>query len=359
MKRTATLVAGLLLVTGTVFASEWKMTGATVEGTFDLVNTQNGALNSNGGDLNLTFKTEKEFTVGTVGVEAKFNKSEEDNAVKLTYSKTEGDFTVATSAKILEAKDTNSSVTSVKEAGAISFKTAEGSDTYIKWNVMGSKTTSLTFYPYEVDGMNWDKDTFVSFDNSNNKGGFKLATKIGASDLAIKFSEKDGDSKTENKYSVKGELSTKVSTASITAAAGMSTSTGTTFAAAKVEMPVAKFTVIGEVNVENMDTYKDAKFGMFAKGSYKMPVMNGYTPTAYASFKSVSSPDLKATPTTDEAITKTTTELGLGLNKGSFTITPKAVLEAADKNAYDKEKSENGTTEKSATKLAVTVKYGF
>lgn len=343
MKRTATLVAGLLLVTGTVFAGDWTVTGANVQGTFDLVNSQNGSLNSNGGDLDLTLKAEKDYgKAGVVGLKLALDK-DADSGLTLTYAKTEGDFTVATAAKLIDEKG------SLLNGDAV-VAMNQNSDTYFKWNVMGSKTTSLTFYPYEVADMNWDNDTFKSFDSTNNKGGLKLATKIGTSDLAVKFTSKNDDSTTKNEYSVKGEFGTKVATATVNAAAGYSTGSKTTMMAIKASMPVAALTVNAEFNTEKVDT-ADAKVGVFVKGSYKLAEMNGYTPTAYASMKMLNKYVVTASGATTE------TEAGLDLNKGSFTITPKVILNTAENKVLGKEDSSEKS--KNAMLVAVKVKYAM
>ena len=350
MKRTATLVAGLLLVTGTVFASEWKVAGATVEGTYNLMHSEFGALGAEGEDLNLTLKPEKDFgKAGVVGVEAEFDKDGEDNSVKLTYSKTEGDFTVATSAKILQADDD----TTDKHDAQISLKTDEGSDTYIKWNVMGSKTTTLTFYPWEVDGMSWDNDTWESFKNSNNNGGLTLATKVANLDTKVKFSATEGKSNADAKYTVKGEFGLAVAKAKVDAAVGYSNSSKTSLVAAKASLPMGKLTVNGEFNTTKVDK-ADAAVGIFAKVSYAMGDLQGYAATPYASFKMLN--DVAAFE--DEGIKSDYTEIeaGIGMAKGSFTITPKVIVNAADKAVYGRV---NDADEKSAFKAGVKVAYGF
>ena len=98
MKRTATLLAGLLLVTGTVFAAEWSVTGARVETNTTLVDTQNGVGGVDGGDLDLEVKAEKTGAYGTVGLVLQ-NDKDDDTDLRITYSKTEGDWTVATDRK--------------------------------------------------------------------------------------------------------------------------------------------------------------------------------------------------------------------------------------------------------------------
>ena len=106
MKRTATLLAGLLLVTGTVFAEGVQVTAAHVEGTYWLTNSQYGSLGSEGGDLDLEVKVEKAGKFGTVGLVLQGD-IDDDEDLRLTYSKTEGDWTVATEALLVDSDGTS------------------------------------------------------------------------------------------------------------------------------------------------------------------------------------------------------------------------------------------------------------
>lgn len=229
MKRTATLVAGLLLVTGTVFgASEWKMTEANVEGTYFLTNSQTGSLGSEGGDLDVTFKTEKDFgKAGVVGVELGLEK-DDDSELSFSYTKTEGDWTVGTGATLGKNGD-------FLPGDAME----KSSDTYIKWNVMGNKATALTFYPYEVDGMSFDEETFESFIDYA-KPGLKIDTKVANTNVAFTLATTNGDNATENQNTFKVAADTKVAGFDIKAAAGVGETT--------VNYAKNSATLLGKVN---------------------------------------------------------------------------------------------------------------
>lgn len=354
MKRTATLLAGLLLVTGTVFAAEWTVTGARVETNTTLVDTQNGVGGVDGGDLDLEVKAEKTGAYGTVGLVLQ-NDKDDDTDLRVTYTKTEGDWTVATEALLV---DSNGDLLGQNKTDEGNMNKGDG--IYIKWNVMGSKTTTLTIYPYEVGGLSWDNDTWESFkDNARHKdGGLALATKVGESDLAVRLVTANDETTTKNEYTLKGDFSTKVGTAKLAVAAGYASGFKTTMAAAKVEVPVSKFTVNAELNTQKTDE-ADTSVGAFVKGSYKLAAVNGYNPTAYVSFLYMNeAANLLEddNPADAAAGDRTEIEAGLGMNKGSFTITPKVVIKNADNSVYGKEDSADKEKTAMAAKITVTYK---
>lgn len=197
MKRTATLVAGLLLVTGTVFA-EVKVTAAHVEGTYWLTNSQTGSFGSKqDNDLDLEVKAEKTGDFGTVGLVLQ-NDKDDDTDLRLTYTKTAGDFTVATEALLIDSD--GELLGKNAEGGIAGANMNKGDGTYISWDVMGSKTFKLTYYPYEVEGMSFDKETFESFVGYANPG-MKLDVKVNPNtNLAFRFVTDNGkDEETEKK----------------------------------------------------------------------------------------------------------------------------------------------------------------
>jgi hypothetical protein len=349
MKKTATLLAGLLLVTGTVFAGEWTVSSATVEGTLNVIDTQYGALSTDAGDLNFTVKSEKEGDFGKLTAELGLDKKSEDNSFKLTYMKTEGDFTVATSAKLITTSKTANS-------GNWALETQEGSDSYIKWNVMGSETVSATYYPWEVDGMSWDNDTWESFTGYGNPG-LAVAVKLSDStDFTTKLSVANGDSTTKNKYAVKGEFNTKMDSVTVNAYGAYATNDKQMAMGAKASMTLSDaLTVNGEFNTSKKDK-DDAFVGMFAKVSSKLEDMNGYTPTAYASVKYLNK-DAANSDEGDSNGALTELEGGLALAQGSFTITPKVVLTSREEKDFGKEDSTDMS--KTRTKLGVNFKYSM
>lgn len=390
MKRTATLVAGLLLVTGTVFgASEWKMTEANVEGTYFLTNSQTGSLGSEGGDLDVTFKTEKDFgKAGVVGVELGLEK-DDDSELSFSYTKTEGDWTVGTGATL------------GKNGAFLPGDAMEkSSDTYIKWNVMGNKATALTFYPYEVDGMSFDEETFESFIDYA-KPGLKLDTKVANTNIAFTIATTNGTTRTENQNTFKVAADTKVAGFDIKAAAGVGETTqnysatdktlvgkvtvanasmaiGTdyvkegNFAAVQAKTTMGKISVLAEFNTENAEfkntTGAKAKVaevtqtGIYGKVSYDMGTMNTYKLTPYASLEitDYETKNAAGNKVTGSSDTLTDVEAGLDINQGSFTVTPKIVInKAADNKIFNEEKNSTAKTEKDATMVGIKFKYAL
>lgn len=387
MKRTATLVAGLLLVTGTVFgASEWKMTGANVEGTYFLTNSQYGSLGSDGGDLDMEVKIEKSGDFGTLGLRLQTDKpGDGDQDLELLYSKTQGDWSVGTAARLIDS------------TGDIILSTKRDDSTYIKWNVMGSKTTALTFYPYEVGGMSFDNETFESFIDYS-KPGLKLDTKVANTNVSFTLATTNGDNVTENQNTFKVAADTKVAGITIMAAAGVGETTKKysatdktldgkvtvanasmtnntdyvkegNFAAVQAKTTFGKISVLAEFNTESAEFKttgssgtKQAEItqtGIYGKVSYDMGTMNTYKLTPYASME-ITDYETKVLGTKVAASSDTLTdvEAGLDINQGSFTVTPKIVINKAADNKifYEEDKT---TTDKSATMVGIKFKYAL
>ncbi len=390
MKRTATLLAGLLLVTGTVFAAEWTVTGARVETNTTLVDTQNGVGGVNGGDLDLEVKAEKTGAYGTVGLVLQ-NDIDDDTDLRITYSKTEGDWTVATEALLIDADGKLLGETSDTTTTGKNGNMNKGDGTYISWDVMGSKMFKLTYYPYEVGGLSFDNETFESFIGYANPG-MKLDVKVNdKTNVAFRLATDNGMNNTENLYSYKVDVETKVGSAEIKAAAGVGEVTNTyvvgdsfldvvsvatgqagtytkegSFVAAQLKMPIAKFTVLAEANMETAEfSQAGVKVGeidataVYLKGSYAMGTYNKYSVTPYASVE-ITDTEVKIggvkSPTKSDTVTDL--EAGVELNQGSFTITPKVVVNKADDNkSYLKEDGDANSNKKTAT--AVGVKFAY
>jgi hypothetical protein len=353
MKKTAVLLAGLLLVTGTVFAEGWEVTGADVSGTLNIVDTQSG-MDMEDGDAYLGLEMVKEGDFGTLTFTAEFDKDgDTGEAVDIAYSKTEGDFSVGLGAAIdFSGDDTSSSV---------GLTTDANSDTYLAWQVMGSEDMKLTVYPFEVDGMSWDEDTWESF-TGNGGEGFALAVTLAEDTTVTAKWAMDEQSTDTNANAFKFELSTKVSDISIDAYLGMrpevdaeisSTNDVTSMTAmgAKASMTMDSLTLNGEFNTQTEDE-GDALVGIYAKASLAMDEINGYATTAYASFTSLNEyVDTAAGATTE-------IEAGVTLAQGSFSVTPKIVLETAENDVYGEEETGANATD-SATTIGVEFAYSM
>ncbi|TDT69738.1 hypothetical protein EV215_1267 [Hypnocyclicus thermotrophus] len=333
MKKTATLLAGLLLVTGTVFATEWNVTGANIGGTVNVLDTVNG-MNIEGGDLNFTLSTSKTGDFGDLSFDISVG---DDNNLSASYSKTEGDFEIGFGATLISA------------GSEFDLDTDKDSGAYIKWAVMGSEMTSFTLYPWEVDGMDWDNDTFAS-DSNISAPGFKLAVKLDdASSVAAKLAVMD-NTNTKNKYQVKGEFNTTVAGVTLGTAVSYTTGTKAMYTGATASMNLTDaVSVNGEFFMEKDNKNADAQTGVFAKGSYSLEEINGYASTAYASVKLLN----KEVNTTNGATTEL--ETGVGMSKGHFTITPKLIITSSENKVYAKEDS----TDMSKTKTVAGVEFTY
>ena len=363
MKKTATLVAGLLLVTGTVLATGlngWDLTGTTVEGDLWLMHSENGPLTSDGGDLDVTVEATKETEVGKFGVKAYMEDANDgDDEVTLSFSRTQGNFEVGLGAAIIDRADG-------AEEAQFRLETKDNSDSYLKWNM--TEKMSLTYYPWEVDGMSsFDEDTFEAFvigDRSNDyveaKGGLALAINVNADTTAtLKYAvlSPGYEDNKENFFAYKGELKTKVGPASVDAyvayttgfATGMKTGSTTDIDAknmyalgARALMDLnEKVSLTAEFNMENIEDAKyndgtlngkdaETAMGLFVKGAMKLADMAEYKPTAYASFKYLND---VAADRYDEGNTFNDymeLEAGLTLAQGNFSVTPKVVISMQD-----------------------------
>ncbi|MBZ4684176.1 MAG: hypothetical protein JG768_1603 [Fusobacteriales bacterium] len=358
MKKTATLLAGLLLVTGTVFAANWDVTTATVEGDIYLLSTENGSLGTSAGDLNFKLEAVKSGDFGTLTTTIAVDKASEDQtAINFAYEKTEGDFTIGIGADVATTDGAGNTAT-------WAFKTNESSDAYIAWNVMGSETVKFTYYPYEVDGMSWDNDTWESFAQTSDPGFALDLTLSENTTVTTKVAVANGDSNTKNSYTAKLELSTVVAGASVSAAVGASsynavatdTTKNTMLVAASVSKDLTDtVSVSAEYNMEKVED-TDALTGIYVYGSADLEEVNGYKPTAYAALTLLN--DMAANyDNVDSNGAFTELEVGLDMAQGNITVTPYVVFDSREEKAYSKEDSLD--TSKTATTVAVSLSYSF
>lgn len=356
MKKTATLVAGLLLVTGTVLATGlngWDLTGTTVEGDLWLMHSENGPLTSDGGDLDVTVEAKKETEIGTFGVKVYMeNDDDDDNEVSLSYSRTQGKFEVGMGATIIQDPTGNT----VDNDASFDLTTKANSDSYLKWNI--TDKTSLTYYPWEVADMSWDNETWESFDLNNVEGGLALAMTVSeGTSVTLKYAITEGNNTTtENFYAIKAELATKIANGSVAAYVGLSQEEGAATGeddlmamGALLNMNLSDaMALTAEVNYQDQDYSEDAALGAFAKVAVKLADMADYKPTAYASFKYLNGTawaldDGQATAGSVEFEDYMELEAGLTLAQGNFSVTPKINLEMQDNGfgEYDKASAED------------------
>jgi hypothetical protein len=358
MKKTAVLLAGLLLVTGTVFAEGWSITDANVEGSFYIVDTQNG-MNMTNGDVDLEVESSKDLGDGkSAFIELNFDENTESD-IDFGFEVTEGDFFASIGAQ-LALTDADSDGDN-SDAAALELKTKDGDSTYLGWYVMGNQDMKLTVYPYEIADMSWDNDTWESFTEIND-GGFALAMTLAEDTTAtFKWAVKDNTT-SANVNAFKGELSTKVSGISLDAYLGLvpevdedtTKQDGITAMGVYATMTMDALTLKGEFNTSTTGD-ADAAVGLFAKAALALDEMNGYATTAYASFKNLNEQALVADGNSSYGETYTEIEAGVELSQGSFTVKPKIVMGTADAKAFS---VDNDTDkEKAFTKIGVTFGY--
>jgi hypothetical protein len=365
MKKTAVLLAGLLLVTGTVFAEGWEVTGAAVEGTLNIIDTQNG-MDMTDGDVDLVIKTTKEVKEGASAyVELNFeNESESNSDIGFGFSVTEGDFFATIGAKLEltsnevgtwdHDNDTKTKEITLSSSSKLKLVTKDGDSTYLGWYVMGNKDMKLTVYPYEVAGMSWDNDTWESF-TGNGSEGFAFAYTVAEGTTVTAKWAMFENANAVNHDAFKFELATKVAGASVDAYFATRPENtdakvkADTAMGAKASMPMGDLTVSGEFNTETIDD-GDAKTGLFAKVAYAMGDINGYATTPYASFKTLNEyVDTAAGATTE-------TEAGVTLAQGSFSVKPKVVIKTAENKKF---KQEDDTDTDTATTAGITFAYSM
>jgi hypothetical protein len=347
MKKTAVLLAGLLLVSGTVFAEGWEVSQAELETTFNVVDSENG-MNVKNGDIDFDFQLTKEVKEGaSANIELA---ADEDGNDELSggFEATEGDFSV--------------SIAAIYNLGLSSKGlTVKGEDgNYIKWNVMGNADMVLGLHPYGVN-TEWDEDTFEAFKTNNGSsmeddGAVTLAITVNETTSAtVTMVMVDGDT-AENATALKVEGSTKAGDISIngyfaTISEVTGVSTDQTAMGVAGSMPMGDLTLSGEFNTETIGD-NDAKVGLFAKAALAMAEMNGYGRTAYAEFTSLNDQVDTAAGATTEI------EAGLELTQGSFTVTPKVNIKSAENKVYGED--EKGTNQAdSATTVGLTVAYSL
>jgi hypothetical protein len=369
MKKTATLVAGLLLVTGTVLATGlngWDLTGTTVEGDLWLMHSVSGPLTSEGGDLDVTIKATKETEMGTFGVEAFMEDDDDDDSgLTLSYSRTQGNFEVGLAASIIDDEKGNGG------NAEFDFNTDTTSDSYLKWNM--TEKMSVTYYPWEVADMSWDNETWESFDlgDESNKGGLALAMKLNeGTTVTFKYTAGQGsgdEDTTENMYAFKAELSTKLANGTLDAYAGLAQeeveNEDLMALGALLNMNLSDaMALTAELNYQDAE-YDDAAIGAYAKVAVGLADMAEYKPTAYASFKYLSGQayNLDEGLTGDDATATDEDfmeiEAGLALAQGNFTVTPKVVISMKDETFGEYDDAE--ATEDMAYKFGVNFLYSL
>jgi len=307
MKRTATLLAGLLLVTGTVFAAgELDFSGTTIKAQTILLNTNaDGNVNDDSnGDTDIVLKAKYNLSNNTTAT-FKFDTDSEDDTyddnmnimVKTVQGKVEAQFDAGL--------DFSNDVSGATTTSMKFVENQDSSDTYIKYN--HTKDMAVTFYPFNMglsNGSNFDEgDSFTQIPGVVATFG---KVYVGAGMDSVENNVGDD---TESVLAIKAGYETTVAGATLKAKYSGAfwdddkLTTGATVVGTAGRLGVVvhdvnvqatykvgkALTLTGEVGMETLekDAYTlgtekvDSGFGLFVKGSYAMSSVM----TPYVSFQ--------------------------------------------------------------------------
>ena len=407
MKKTVALLAGMLLASGTVLGADITLNHTKFEATYNLMDSINGTGSTYVGktwDANLRFRAAVGLDLGESGkittlidlsnVDEGDNEDIENRTIRMNYVNSFKDFELAIGGVVFDGRDkelnaiehqdvefdhdndhnTDPVIVSVPSTtvvkNPISLSTLATRDSYIKWNVLGSKKLSLTYYPYAID-MAWkDWDTEETFKGKTDPG-MEVDYKINDNtDVELRVATMHGNdtSAKENKFAYRATLNTKVAGITLNTYYGFngeekSVIEDTNNPLVKVAYGVManktfgeKLTVQANFNSETVGAGK-AKVWMFGKASYVLPELKGYEATAFASGrlqnKEVASydGDLKGDSWGDPGqLLKL--NAGVKLAQGNFSVTPNFTMYSAEKEVFVKKGS--ATHEKTATAVGIT-----
>lgn len=392
MKKTATLLAGLLLVSGTIFGASVELKHTKLEGTYNFVDTIDGPFTSdtqNDWDANVRFFLEANVDLkdyGVLTVDLDVTKVESERELSLIYKRSYGDFEGNIAAKMIgyktvteTIKDNTGATTGSSTYGKTDFTlepSLDDENTYIKYNIFGNKDYSLTYYPWYMEikfDTDWVADSFEGY----NGPGIKLDKKIGDnSKISLEMTTLTGsdstiaDYKEKNQYAYAITGDTKINKTYITAFVGTSDvgklSNGVRDGKKELDVAFRVKTNLTDkaylINMFDWNKYEgreengiqafarldytlDKKYKNFklipyssilyknqaAVGSYTDITYNGTTHT-YADTSACG--DLKEL------------EAGLKFEQGNFSITPKARFTMREKAAYVKYNDEENLVSK-------------
>lgn len=379
MKKTVTLVAGLLLVSGTIFGAEVKLKHTMFESTYNAYDSISGPLSNfqkKPWDATFRVKLEAEAKLGNFGTVtgiADFTKAKEDREISIQYNRKFGDFEVGTGAYILKNNNydfnNNGNYSDNERVIEASLDPKMDKNTYFKWKVMGSNALSLTYYPWQTP-MSWeDWDTMETFIHKN-PGMVLDVNAIKDTTLTVKVATlNEDDYSKENYYAINTSVKTKVAGANISAYGAFTTEDSNNKEIAYGVMAdkslTKKIAVKASFN-SSKDGKNDAKMGAFGKVSYSMNSYKNYSPTAYVQGlwknEAAAAEFTDATNDGREWIDGVTdgnlyrVETGVKLQQGNFSLTPRVTYETRDKNHYVEYK---GTKSKATSKSYSTVGVTF
>lgn len=384
MKKTVALLAGMLLVSGQVLAADISLNHTKFEATYNLMDSINGTGSTYVGktwDANLRFRAAVGLDLGESGkittlvdlsnVDEADDEDIENRTIRMNYVNQFKDFELAIGGIVLDGRDVElNEHDATKVRNPISLSTLATRDSYIKWNVLGSKKLSLTYYPYAID-MGWkDWDTEETF-KAKSDSGMEIDYKINdKTDVELRVATLHGNDTTakDNKFMYRATLNAEVAGVTLNTYFGSTTEEKAVVEAEHSEIiKVAygvmanktfgeKLTVQANYNSETVGANK-AKVWMFGKASYALPEVKGYEVTAFASGRLQNKEvadidgDLKGSGNGDPGqLLKL--NAGVKLAQGNFSVTPNVTMYSAEKEVFLK-KGETAL-EKTATSVGIT-----
>lgn len=395
MKKTVVLLAGLFLVSGTIFGASIELKHTKLEGTYNVIDSIDGPFTSdtqNDWDANVRFQLQADIDLkdyGVLTVDLDVTKVESDRELGLIYKRSYGDFEASIAAQMIGYKTVTDSNSVTNSTVDFTLKPElEDETTYIKYNIFGDKNNSFTYYPWYMEikfDTDWVADSFEGYNGpgikyekrmgENNKIALEMTTLTGSDSSKTDYTEK-------NKYAYAITGDTKIHNTYVTAFVGASDAGKLSSGVrdGKKELDVA-------FKIKTSLTDKAYLINMFDWNKYEGREENGIQAFArldytldkiYKNFKlipysSILYKNQAAVGTyTDSTYSGTThtwvdtsacgdlkeIEAGIKFEQGNFSITPKARFTMREKAAYVEYDNDNtGLVSKNNFTVGVTFNH--
>ena len=370
MKKTAALVAGLLLVSGTVFGMDVKLKHTKIEGTYNFIDSIQGAVTSDtqkSWDANLRMQLATEFDLGDYGAvtaDLDVTKVESERELGLIYKRNYGDFEGSISSKLIGNREVTETIknTTGTITGTSTFRETElllsprtdDETTYIKWNILGNRDYSLTYYPWYME-TKFDTEGADDAFTGYNHSGLKLDANINGLKTSVEFSTIKGTDSSKYDYLEKNYHVATLTLDKTIKGTRIVVFGGTTDLEKEKRLTSVAFKTSGNLtkNLSLKTALNTSKFGdgkekiiAYGKLSYNFNDVKNYKPIVYTSllykndaavsgYTDITNGENKWIDTSLCGDLKEL-EAGLRLEQGNFSITPKAKITMREKAAYVK-----------------------
>jgi len=390
MKKTSALVAGLLLVSGTIFGMDVKLKHSKLEGTYNFIDSIQGAATSDtqkSWDANLRVQLATEFDLGdygTVITDLDITKVESERELGLIYKRNYGDFEGSVSSKLIgnreiteTIKNTTGTVTGTstyRQTELLLSPRTDDETTYIKWNILGNKDYSLTYYPWYME-TKFDTEGADDAFTGYNYPGLKLDGNIKGLKTSVEFSTIKGTDSSKYDYLEKNYHVATLTLDKTIKGTRIVVFGGTTDLEKEKRLTSVAFKTSGNLtkNLSLKTALNTSKLGngkekliAYGKVSYNLENINSYKPIVYTSllYKNEAAVSGYTDITNGENKWIDTSlcgdlkeiETGLRLEQGNFSITPKAKVTMREKAAYVKSENENTISKYNFT-LGITLAH--